>query len=162
MTQADEDDPKARPYAAAGVLFFDPDGRVLLVRTTYKPGLEIPGGFIQPGETPADAAAREVKEELGITPPIGPLLVVDWAPAPGQGDKVLFVFDGGELVTEYRDRIQLDPVEIADYAFHDPTTIGALVVDRLGRRITAAIEARSQRRTVYLERGQEHRRSLPN
>jgi len=162
MTGTDDSDPKARPYAAAGVLFFDAEGRVLLVRTTYKSGLEIPGGFIQPGETPAEAAAREVREELGITPPIGPLLVADWAPAPDQGDKVLFVFDGGELAAEYRDRIELDPGEIADCAFHDVAAIGPLVVDRLARRIVAAVEARSGNRTAYLEHGKAHRGSLPH
>ncbi|MER7787666.1 hypothetical protein [Streptomyces sp. NPDC097640] len=30
-------------------------------------------------------------------PPIGSLLVVDWAPNDAEGDKVLYLFDGGEL-----------------------------------------------------------------
>jgi 8-oxo-dGTP pyrophosphatase MutT (NUDIX family) len=149
----DEFDPTARPYAAAGVLFFDDEDRVLLVTTTYKPGMEIPGGMVQPGETPAEAAVREVREELGITPPIGPLLVVDWAPTPHQGDKVLFVFDGGRLGPAHRDRIVPDPREIAGYAFHDPASVGTLVVARLARRVAAAIEARASGQTSYLEYG---------
>ncbi len=28
---------------------------------------------------------------------IGRLLVVDWAPHPNEGDKLLFIFDGGQL-----------------------------------------------------------------
>lgn len=85
----------ARPRTAAGVLFFDEEDRILLVKPTYKPGWEIPGGYLHEGETPSEGAAREVKEELGITPPIGRLLVADWAPHPAEGDKLLFVFDGG-------------------------------------------------------------------
>ena len=49
----------------------------------------MPGGYVETGETPAQAAAREVREELGIEVPIGPLLVADWAPHPDEGDKLL-------------------------------------------------------------------------
>lgn len=87
----------ARPRVAAGVLFFDDDGHVLLVLPCYKPGWDIPGGYVEPGESPKRACARELEEELGITPAIGDLLVIDWAPHPDEGDKLLFVYDGGVL-----------------------------------------------------------------
>jgi ADP-ribose pyrophosphatase YjhB (NUDIX family) len=87
----------ATPWMAAGVLFRDERGRVLLVKPSYKAGWEIPGGYVEPGESPKQAASREVREELGVQPPIGRLLVVDGAPHPDEGDKVLFIFDGGEL-----------------------------------------------------------------
>ena len=50
---------------AAGALFRDAGGRVLLVKPHYKAGWEIPGGMVEPGETPSEACAREVTEELG-------------------------------------------------------------------------------------------------
>src|SRR4051794_6081139 len=43
-------------------------------RPTYKAYWDIPGGYVEPGETPRDACVREVYEELGIRPPIGKLL----------------------------------------------------------------------------------------
>jgi 8-oxo-dGTP pyrophosphatase MutT (NUDIX family) len=43
------------------------DGSILLVRHRYMPGLCFPGGGIDPGEAPADAVLRELKEELGMT-----------------------------------------------------------------------------------------------
>jgi 8-oxo-dGTP pyrophosphatase MutT (NUDIX family) len=127
MTETEKVEPVAQARAAAGALFFDADGRVLLVRPTYKPGWDIPGGYLHPGETPTEAVAREVSEELGIKPPIGRLLVADWAPDCAEGDKILFVFDGGRLTREHIAHIQPDPVEIAEYAYHDPELIGHLL-----------------------------------
>lgn len=57
------------PKVAAAVLI-EQDGRVLLVRRAGEPfrGLwSLPAGFINGGEDPAQAAARECLEETGLT-----------------------------------------------------------------------------------------------
>ena len=153
MSDSELNEAVAQPRTAAGVLFFDETGRVLLVKPTYKPGWEIPGGYLHPGETPSQGAAREVKEELGITPPVGRLLAADWAPHPTEGDKLLFVFDGGILPDDERAQIILDGVEIGEYAFHDSDQIDSLLIPRLARRVHAALDARSRAETAYLEHG---------
>jgi 8-oxo-dGTP pyrophosphatase MutT (NUDIX family) len=52
---------------AAGILFKSPEGRVLLLRRSAEGDMEgawaPPGGKIEDGETPEDAAVREVWEE---------------------------------------------------------------------------------------------------
>jgi len=56
----------AKPCAGALVVR---DGQVLLGRRAIEPGLgmwDIPGGFLEPWEHPADGAVREVAEETGL------------------------------------------------------------------------------------------------
>ena len=42
------------------------EGKVLLVRTSYRPCYSLPGGFVRRGEPPEQAARREVCEEIGL------------------------------------------------------------------------------------------------
>jgi ADP-ribose pyrophosphatase YjhB (NUDIX family) len=58
------------PTYAVGALAIvrRPDGRVLLVRQSYRPNWFLPGGLLQRGETPVRAAARELAEEVGLAP----------------------------------------------------------------------------------------------
>jgi 8-oxo-dGTP diphosphatase len=149
---------RSRSYVAAGVLFFDDTDRILLVQPTYKDHWDIPGGYVETGETPAQTAAREVREELGIEATVGPLLVADWAPHPDEGDKLLLVFDGGTLTAEHVDAIRLQADELASYKFRDPAEAVTLLIPRLGRRVAAAIDAHQSGRTTYLECGVPHLR----
>jgi 8-oxo-dGTP pyrophosphatase MutT (NUDIX family) len=158
---ADDPHDRSRAYVAAGVSFFDSMGRVLLVQPTYKDYWDIPGGYVETGETPAQAAAREVREELGIETTLGPLLVADWAPHPEEGDKLLLVFDGGTLAAEQIGAIRLQTDELASYAFHDPAAAMTLLIPRLGRRVAATIEAHQTGRTTYLENGIPHAHQRP-
>ncbi|CAN5299585.1 hypothetical protein BH09MYX1_BH09MYX1_55980 [soil metagenome] len=53
----------------AGAVVFRDDGAVLFIRRGKAPALgtwSLPGGRIEPGETPENAAVREVAEETGL------------------------------------------------------------------------------------------------
>lgn len=152
MTE-DQTPPMSRPRVAAGALFFDDEGRVLLVKPTYKEGWDIPGGYVEPGETPTEACAREVREELGLDREVGALLVADWAPSEREGDKILFVFEGGLLSEDEFRTTKLPPEELESARFHDRADLQRVLIPRLARRIDAALDALDGGRTDYLEHG---------
>lgn len=60
---------------AAGILFVDPDGRVLLLRRSaegdHAGEWSLPGGKVERGETAREAALREAREEIGWDPKAG-------------------------------------------------------------------------------------------
>lgn len=51
---------------ARAVVYDEPNNSVLLVRHTYVPGFQLPGGGVEPGETMEQALSRELEEEGGI------------------------------------------------------------------------------------------------
>ncbi|TDB84061.1 NUDIX hydrolase [Actinomadura sp. KC216] len=126
----------------------------MLVDPCYKDYLDVPGGYVEHGETPYQAAGREVAEELGIRAEIGRLLVMDWAPDKAEGDKILFLFDGGTLTPEQLGAVRLDPRELRGHGFHDVAQIHALTIPRLARRLVHAHAAHRDGTTRYLEHGE--------
>ncbi len=82
---------------SASAVLRDAEGRIALVRNTYRDGWSLPGGVVDDNEPPADAAVREVLEELGHEVVGGArLLSVQWA-ARGSGTMqfLSFTFDVG-------------------------------------------------------------------
>lgn len=153
----------------ASGLFFDEVGRVLLVQAAYGGHhWDMPGGVVDPDETPLAAARREVREEIGLLEPLGRLLVVDWMPSEKRTlteaqrraewsetllDGIAFTFDGGVLSAEEIAAIRLQPSELRAYAFHSvPEAIGLLPA-RNSRELAAAVQARATKTVAYLENG---------
>jgi len=142
----------ATPRIAAGALFVD-DDRVLLVHKTYANGWDIPGGYVDVGESPAAACRRELREELSINRQPERLLVVDWAPNDGEGDKILYIFDCGPLGDDEA-RIKLAGGELNRREWIPIDEVADYVIPRLHRRITRAYDARSAGMSLYLEHGE--------
>ena len=103
-----------RTRMIAHVLIRDEAGRVLFCETRFKADWELPGGIVEVNETPRDAAAREVREELGVDRPVGALLAVDWMPPYlGWDDACELIFDGGTVAQDELAGFTLQPSEIA-------------------------------------------------
>nr|WP_243715331.1 NUDIX hydrolase [Micromonospora sp. KC207] len=150
---ANQTPPMATPRVAAGALFFDDEGRVLLVRPSYKTHWDIPGGYVEPGESPRAACVREIEEELGLTTPLGPMLVVDWAPAEHEGDKLLFIFDAGSLTTKQEQAIRFVDAELTEWRYVATADLEHYGPARLTRRLRTAIAARDRGTATYSEYG---------
>ena len=118
----------------------DRDRRVLLVRIIGNGKWVLPGGAVEPEETPADAAVREIWEEAGIAVRLvrvacvcgGPDFVVRYA----NGDEtsyLMVVFEAEPLSNEPR----ADGVETSDARW--VTREEALTLD-LGRWVPEVLE----------------------
>ncbi|WP_112619739.1 NUDIX domain-containing protein [Micromonospora saelicesensis] len=140
-------------YAAAAALITDPSGNILLVKPTYRDYWSFPGGYVDEGEYPHDACAREVREELGVTLAVGDLLVVDWAPSAEQRPRSLisFTFDCGNLPS--LEGVALPRQELEEAAFFSPEAAAQHLADSVAPRVRAAINARSRRSPAYLAGG---------
>jgi RimJ/RimL family protein N-acetyltransferase/ADP-ribose pyrophosphatase YjhB (NUDIX family) len=97
-------------------------GQVLLCELTYKPEWDLPGGVVEPGESPAQGVVREVGEELGIDVAVHRLVTVNWLPPwRGWDDACAFVFDLGVVGDDIPMRLQ--PTEIVAVHWCDPREI---------------------------------------
>lgn len=92
---------------AAAAVILDVDGRVLLVRENYgRHRWGLPGGVVEPTESPWDAAVREVAEETGLQFVPEGLVATYFLAAPRPG--LRFIFSGkasGVLVLPDTDEI---------------------------------------------------------
>lgn len=124
---------------SASALLRDEQGRIALVRNTYRDGWSLPGGVVDDNEPPALAAVREVHEEIGHQVAVpATLLVVQWA---GRGlgpvQFLNFTFDVGRVA----DPAKLVPQEeeIAEIAFFAPDALPAGLRPFMRHRMDAII-----------------------
>jgi 8-oxo-dGTP diphosphatase len=110
---------------------------VLLVRSSYRSEWNFPGGSIHPGETPEEAARRELAEEVGLTVyrvhSAGHVCGL-W---DGQRDRVHFF----EMRLERLPQLQLDNREIVDARL-------ASVSELSGLALTGAVAAYLRHRPI--------------
>jgi 8-oxo-dGTP pyrophosphatase MutT (NUDIX family) len=138
-----------RKRSSAGVLVFA-NGRLLCLETTYKPTFEIPGGVVEQGESPLEAAKRECREELGTDVAVRALLCVDYARGDEvKGDAIHYVFAGEA------DAARFNPDAREIKALHWLSLEEALprMSTALARRVAAANAAAKAGGAAYCEEG---------
>lgn len=102
-----------------GVAIVRDDGRVLMVKSNrgFTKGMwNIPGGFIEYGEHPEEAAVREIREEVGLDVELGDLLGV-WME---RFESPYFMYGFMYDATAGSDEVRLEPSEIADAQWMEP------------------------------------------
>ncbi|MEV6683088.1 NUDIX hydrolase [Streptomyces erythrochromogenes] len=132
----------ARPYTGTCVLLTDDEGRVLIVKPTYRNGWQFPGGTVDHGEDPESCARRELTEETGLDRPMLGILAVSWSPAGTRrnGPHVNFVFDAGTVPAGTP--VLLPEHELEAHRWAPPAEAEQLFLPSGALRLKAALHAR--------------------
>lgn len=138
-----------------GVLIFNPEGHLLIVKPTYRNTWSWPGGGSEIGESPYSAALRETKEELGvILENLKPAFVNYIPPRPdGTKDAIHFVFSAN-VEDGFLNKTVLPPKEIEDARFIDIASTGDYMKPYRVRAITTYIAHKNSHGLLYLEDGE--------
>jgi 8-oxo-dGTP pyrophosphatase MutT (NUDIX family) len=94
------------------------DGRVLLVRHSYSPGWQLPGGGVKHAEGAESAVLRELQEEAGVTPLERPCLYGVYSN--------FALWNSDHVVLYTLERFEFTPRtdwEIAEVGFFDPENL---------------------------------------
>jgi len=144
----------ARKRMAAGALFRDQDGKILLVNPVYRTTWDLPGGAVEAEESPHAACRREVSEELGLDRPTGRVLAVDWVPSrPERPEGLITVYDGGVLTPGDIKAIVIPEGELVGFRFVPRDQVAAMVTPLVARRIAASLDAVAAGTVASLENG---------
>jgi len=116
---------RPRHQGVVVAVYVGPD--LLLVRTSYRAGWHLPGGGVRRGETPEEAARRELAEEIGLTAaalrPAGSTCGI-W---DGQRDRIYFF----ELRLVELPKLRLDNREVIAARLISPIELQDMVLTGL-------------------------------
>lgn len=117
------------------------DGRVLLVRQTYRNRWGLPGGLVSRREPPTDAARREVAEEVGLDVELvgEPAVVVE-----AVLQRVDLVFRARPAAGVDPDATRIRTAEIRECGWFDPTSVPELQPETASALVALARIARPQ------------------
>ncbi len=106
---------------AACALFFNSKNRLLILNPNYGSCHLLPGGDMEPGESPVETAIREVREEIGLDLKIQKCLIVDTRVRDLKNgyreESLLFIFLGQRLTSRDIKKIKLQETEIVGKVF---------------------------------------------
>jgi ADP-ribose pyrophosphatase YjhB (NUDIX family) len=129
---------------SVSVLPVDAAGRILLVRHAgHDDGWAVLGGAVEVGESPAQAAIREAREEIGAAVRLRGLLDVLGGPeyevTYPNGDRAAYVTAVYEAEVVSGDPAVADG-ELSDIAWFVPAELPCLPLSRLSRALLTAIK----------------------
>ncbi|GGB73089.1 NUDIX domain-containing protein [Knoellia flava] len=128
------------------------DGEVLLCELAYKGEWDLPGGVVDPKESPAACVVREISEELGVAVGVDGLSAVNWLPPwRGWDDAVLFLFDLGAVERSFVDGLTLLRREIRAVHWVAPADLADHVAPYTARMLERVLDGGSTAYPIYLE-----------
>jgi 8-oxo-dGTP pyrophosphatase MutT (NUDIX family) len=132
-----------RPETSGALVAVWHQGRVLLVKNSYRAQLTFPGGYIRPREDRRTAAARELREEVGIN--VQPKRLVHAYHGTHVFEHRQDTLDIYELEVDSEPNVQVDNREVVRAEFLTPDeALGLLIVphldEYLSRRLAQATD----------------------
>lgn len=102
------------------------DGRILLVKAAYRWRWGMPGGLMDAGESPAEAALRETREETGLDIELvgEPMVLVETTM-----QRVNFIFHARPAPGADPDVLQAQASEILELGWFDPSELPETIPD---------------------------------
>ncbi len=138
------------PIPAATAIVTEDAGRILLILRSREPGRgrwALPGGFIETGEGPAEAARRELEEECGIRASDPSLVDIIYQESRFYGTSILLIgYSFAGFTGEPR-----PGDDAADLAFSDPASLPDLAFESHERMIRRFLERREELRRLWTE-----------
>ncbi len=99
-----------------------PDGRVILIRHTYRAGWYLPGGGVERGESGASAVLRELAEETGLTASSPPALFGFYVRRVGRHSDYIAFYAVRDVTYDFRPNREIAELCLADPASPPPDT----------------------------------------
>lgn len=113
--------PQLYPEATVGGLVVNPNGEVLIVRSSkWNNKFRVPGGHVELGERAEDAIKREVKEETGLNVEPVKLLLIHQAIYPEDYHKHEHFIFMDYICQTKSSEVKLDGRELQEYVWMKP------------------------------------------
>lgn len=127
-----------RPETTGALVAVWYQGRILLVKNSYRPQLTLPGGYIRPREDRRTAAARELREEVNIS--VQPKRLVHAYHGTHVFEHRQDTLDIYELEVDAEPNVQVDDREVVQAEFHTPNdALGMKIVPHLDEYLSQRI-----------------------
>lgn len=140
----------------AGVIILNQNDELLVVKASYRDYWTLPGGVVDKDESPGQAAAREVEEEIGLKLAIKQLLAVSYNFSNPEWDENLqWIFWGGKLSEQEIENIKVDGEEITAWRFADLKEADKLTQKNMSERMKIFMKALKIGGALYLENWEE-------
>ena len=123
------------PEPTVGALIVNKEGRILLTKShKWFDKYTLPGGHIEVGETMKEAAAREVKEEVGLDVEVAEMLLMQEAIFAEEFWKRRHFIFFDFLCKSKDQQVKLDGRELQEYVWEYPGAAFRLALDSFTRK----------------------------